>query len=62
MYANIRTMVDNECNILTNMSRSDFRECRGLVIEMVLHTDMSMHFSQLKQMKAAVQSAGEGGR
>ena len=33
-----RTMVDNECNILSNMSRADFREFRSLMIEMVLHT------------------------
>jgi len=56
-----RTMVDNECNILSNMSRADFREFRSLMIEMVLHTDMSMHFSQLKYMKNLVQTAVDGG-
>jgi len=52
-----RTMKDNDCNILTNMSPSDYREFRSLMIEMVLHTDMSMHFSQLKYMKTCVQGA-----
>ena len=33
-----RVMIDNECNILNNMSRQDFRECRSLLIDMVLHT------------------------
>ena len=33
-----RTMLDNECNILVNMSKPDFREFRSLMIEMVLHT------------------------
>ena len=31
-------MIDNECYILNNMSRQDFRECRSLLIDMVLHT------------------------
>ena len=33
-----RTMMDNECNILSNMSKAEFREFRALMIEMVLHT------------------------
>lgn len=55
------TMVDNECNILNNMSKPEFREFRSLMIEMVLHTDMSMHFSQLKFMKGLIQTALTGG-
>ena len=31
-------MLDHDCNILNNMSRSDFREFRSLMVEMVLHT------------------------
>ena len=34
-------MLDNECNILMNMSKPDFREFRSLMIEMVLHTGES---------------------
>jgi len=56
-----RTMIDNECNILNNMSKVEFREFRSLMIEMVLHTDMSMHFSQLKYMKGLIQTAVTGG-
>lgn len=32
-----------------------FRELRALVIEMVLATDMSCHFQQVKSMKTALQ-------
>jgi len=56
-----RTMIDNECNILNNMSKQEFREFRSLMIEMVLHTDMSMHFTQLKLMKGLIQTATSGG-
>eukprot|EP00090_Calanus_glacialis_P007040 TRINITY_DN15506_c0_g1_i6.p1 TRINITY_DN15506_c0_g1~~TRINITY_DN15506_c0_g1_i6.p1 ORF type:complete len:696 (-),score=189.23 TRINITY_DN15506_c0_g1_i6:354-2441(-) len=55
------TMIDNDCNILNNMSKAEFREFRSLMIEMVLHTDMSMHFSQLKYMKGLIQTAVTGG-
>jgi len=55
-----QTMIENDCNIMNNMSKSDFRDCRSLVIEMVLHTDMSMHFLQLKQMKTLLSSGHDG--
>ena len=35
-----RIMIDNECNILNNMSKQEFREFRSLMIEMVLHTGL----------------------
>ena len=37
-------MIDNDCNILNNMSKTDFRECRSLVIDMVLHTGECVYF------------------
>jgi hypothetical protein len=37
-------MIDNECNILNNMSKAEFREFRSLMIEMVLHTGNTFHF------------------
>ena len=40
-FPSYRTMLDNECNILLNMSKPDFREFRSLMIEMVLHTGQS---------------------
>ncbi|XP_030060209.1 LOW QUALITY PROTEIN: dual specificity calcium/calmodulin-dependent 3',5'-cyclic nucleotide phosphodiesterase 1C [Microcaecilia unicolor] len=46
---------DEEMNILSNFSKDDWREFRILVIEMVLATDMSCHFQQIKAMKNALQ-------
>ncbi|XP_078035656.1 dual specificity calcium/calmodulin-dependent 3',5'-cyclic nucleotide phosphodiesterase 1A-like isoform X2 [Augochlora pura] len=49
--ASFRILKEDECNILQNLSREEFREFRTLVIDMVLATDMSFHFQQLKNMK-----------
>ncbi|XP_056155312.1 dual specificity calcium/calmodulin-dependent 3',5'-cyclic nucleotide phosphodiesterase 1C [Lampris incognitus] len=46
---------DDEMNILYNLSKDDWRELRALVIEMVLATDMSCHFQQIKAMKNFLQ-------
>merc|ERR1719245_803401 len=43
-----RTMVDNECNILQNMSQTEFQYVRTLLIDLVLGTDMTNHFTQIK--------------
>jgi hypothetical protein len=42
---------EDDANILQNLSREEFRELRTLIIDMVLATDMSFHFQQLKNMK-----------
>ncbi|XP_064598070.1 dual specificity calcium/calmodulin-dependent 3',5'-cyclic nucleotide phosphodiesterase 1A-like [Liolophura sinensis] len=42
---------EEEYNILANLSREEYREFRSLVIDMVLATDMSYHFQQIKNMK-----------
>lgn len=44
-------MKEEECNILQHLSREEYREFRTLVIDMVLATDMSFHFQQLKNMR-----------
>lgn len=49
--AAFRVLRDDECNVLQNLSREEYRELRTLVIDMVLATDMSFHFQQLKNMK-----------
>jgi len=46
-----RLMREEDCNILVNLSREEFREFRSLVIDMVLATDMSCHFQQIKAAK-----------
>lgn len=38
-------------NILRELEEEEFRTVRGLVIAMVLGTDMSGHFGQLEQMR-----------
>lgn len=49
--AAFRLLKDDDCNVLSNLSREEFRELRTLIIDMVLSTDMSFHFQQLKNMK-----------
>ncbi|XP_076459708.1 dual specificity calcium/calmodulin-dependent 3',5'-cyclic nucleotide phosphodiesterase 1A-like isoform X2 [Babylonia areolata] len=46
-----RILKDEETNIAMNLSKEEFREFRTLVIDMVLATDMSSHFQQIKNMK-----------
>lgn len=49
--AGFRIMREEESNILSNLSKEEYREFRNLVIDMVLATDMSYHFQQIKNMK-----------
>lgn len=49
--AAFRVLKEDDCNILQNLSRDEFRELRTLIIDMVLATDMSFHFQQLKNMR-----------
>uniref|UniRef100_A0A672NU82 3',5'-cyclic-nucleotide phosphodiesterase n=1 Tax=Sinocyclocheilus grahami TaxID=75366 RepID=A0A672NU82_SINGR len=46
-----RLMQEDEMNILVNLSKDDWRYLRTLVIEMVMSTDMSCHFQQIKTMR-----------
>ncbi|XP_075465012.1 dual specificity calcium/calmodulin-dependent 3',5'-cyclic nucleotide phosphodiesterase 1A isoform X2 [Ascaphus truei] len=50
-----RILQDDEMNILVNLSKDDWRDLRALVIEMVLSTDMSGHFQQIKTMRHTLQ-------
>ncbi|XP_051478853.1 dual specificity calcium/calmodulin-dependent 3',5'-cyclic nucleotide phosphodiesterase 1A isoform X2 [Apus apus] len=50
-----RLMQEEEMNILGNLTKDDWRELRSLVIEMVLSTDMSGHFQQIKTMRHTLQ-------
>lgn len=49
--AAFRLLREDDCNVLGNLSKEEFRELRTLIIDMVLATDMSYHFQQLKNMK-----------
>ncbi|GAB1600838.1 dual specificity calcium/calmodulin-dependent 3',5'-cyclic nucleotide phosphodiesterase 1A isoform X9 [Argonauta hians] len=46
-----RLLKIEELNILTGLSKEEYREFRALMIDMVLATDMSYHFQQIKNMK-----------
>ncbi|XP_073489840.1 dual specificity calcium/calmodulin-dependent 3',5'-cyclic nucleotide phosphodiesterase 1A isoform X2 [Aquarana catesbeiana] len=50
-----RIMQEDDMNILVNVSKDDWRDLRTLVIEMVLSTDMSGHFQQIKTMRSTLQ-------
>nr|XP_057916408.1 dual specificity calcium/calmodulin-dependent 3',5'-cyclic nucleotide phosphodiesterase 1C-like isoform X2 [Doryrhamphus excisus] len=53
-----RLLQDNDdMNILVHFSKDDWRELRNLVVEMVLATDMSCHFQQIKAMKNVLQQS-----
>ncbi|XP_034043003.1 calcium/calmodulin-dependent 3',5'-cyclic nucleotide phosphodiesterase 1A [Thalassophryne amazonica] len=49
-----KLMAEDDMNILVNLNKEDWRELRSLVIEMVMATDMSCHFQQIKIMRNAV--------
>ncbi|ODM95817.1 Calcium/calmodulin-dependent 3',5'-cyclic nucleotide phosphodiesterase 1A, partial [Orchesella cincta] len=50
--AAFRLLRDEDKSILTNLKPEEFRDFRNLVIEMVLSTDMSTHFGQIKNVRA----------
>ncbi|XP_026844819.1 calcium/calmodulin-dependent 3',5'-cyclic nucleotide phosphodiesterase 1 isoform X5 [Drosophila persimilis] len=49
--ASFRLLREDEYNILSHLSREEYREMRTLVIDMVLGTDMTNHFQQMKTMR-----------
>ncbi|XP_058449978.1 dual specificity calcium/calmodulin-dependent 3',5'-cyclic nucleotide phosphodiesterase 1-like isoform X2 [Malaya genurostris] len=49
--AAFRVLKEDDCNVLQNLSKEEYRELRSLIIDMVLATDMSFHFQQLKNMR-----------
>ncbi|XP_054915849.1 dual specificity calcium/calmodulin-dependent 3',5'-cyclic nucleotide phosphodiesterase 1A isoform X1 [Poeciliopsis prolifica] len=49
-----KLMAEEDMNILVNLNKEDWRELRALVIEMVMSTDMSCHFQQIKTMRNAL--------
>ncbi|XP_053212282.1 dual specificity calcium/calmodulin-dependent 3',5'-cyclic nucleotide phosphodiesterase 1B-like isoform X1 [Panonychus citri] len=57
--AAFRILKENDCNILVNLNKEEYRELRTLVIDMVLATDMSSHFQQIKTMKSLLSNTNE---
>ncbi|EFO20298.1 PDE1B protein [Loa loa] len=54
--ASFRLLKEDDKNIMKRLTREEFRELRNLLIEIVLATDMSSHFAQIKTMKAMLSS------
>ncbi|CAF0924105.1 unnamed protein product [Rotaria sordida] len=52
--AAFRLMRQDEYNILSEFTSDEYKNFRHLVIEMVLATDMSCHFAQLKTMRSLI--------
>ncbi|XP_042301684.1 calcium/calmodulin-dependent 3',5'-cyclic nucleotide phosphodiesterase 1A isoform X2 [Sceloporus undulatus] len=50
-----KIMQEEEMNILAHLTKDEWRELRNLAIEMVLATDMSGHFQQIKSMRHSLQ-------
>eukprot|EP01137_Pigoraptor_chileana_P023406 Opistho-2@89631 len=46
----------DDCNIFSSLSAADARHARGVIIQMVLNTDMSLHFELLGKFKGALPS------
>ena len=43
---------DPQCNWAVNMQRADYKRCRHVIIQTVLTTDMSKHFSELGHLNS----------
>ena len=40
-------MLDNDCNILGNLTKAEYKEFRTLMIDMVLHTGIIMFYQKI---------------
>lgn len=50
-------MQDPSMNILSGLSRTEYVEFRSMVVDMILGTDMRMHFDQLQIMRNMIQAS-----
>jgi 3',5'-cyclic-nucleotide phosphodiesterase len=51
-------MQDDACNIFVFLTKEDYRAARDRMINMVLSTDMSLHFSELAKLKGRLINNG----
>jgi|LauGreDrversion4_2_1035121.scaffolds.fasta_scaffold101536_1 3',5'-cyclic-nucleotide phosphodiesterase len=49
-----KELAKGSCNILENLSKADYKRVRSMMINLVLATDMSKHFSELGKLKARI--------
>lgn len=54
-----RLLKEDDKSILANLKPEEFREFRSLVIEMVLFTDMSTHFAQIKHVRSLLNGVSD---
>ncbi|OXA43537.1 hypothetical protein Fcan01_21462 [Folsomia candida] len=57
--AAFRLLKEDDKSILANLKPEEFREFRSLVIEMVLFTDMSTHFAQIKHVRSLLNGVSD---
>ena len=54
--ASFQILQGDKFNIFSNFSRDDYNKIRGMMISMVLSTDMAFHFSHLAKLKGRLAS------
>ncbi|KAI3645908.1 hypothetical protein MP228_008836 [Amoeboaphelidium protococcarum] len=57
LSAAFQTLQQEECNFLSHLQRPEWQAFRDLVIEMVLATDLSQHYTILSQFKTRLQNS-----
>jgi len=55
-----RMMEKYNCDIFTRMEKTEFRQFRALLIELVLNTDMSLHVTHLREIETILHSNYKG--
>ncbi|XP_055920482.1 dual specificity calcium/calmodulin-dependent 3',5'-cyclic nucleotide phosphodiesterase 1-like [Eupeodes corollae] len=56
LSASFRILREDECNILAKLSRDEYRQFRGFVIDLVLSTDIAFHFQIQKDIQSRINS------
>ena len=48
-----------ECNIYEAFSKDQYKEIRKICVDVILHTDMIMHFPMIKELQISLLQLGE---
>lgn len=56
-HTNRLIFIQEDTNILQGLNSEDFTKVRGLLIDMILATDMSCHFEHLTEMKSLLSTS-----
>eukprot|EP00123_Amoebidium_parasiticum_P018296 comp24161_c0_seq1/m.44053 comp24161_c0_seq1/g.44053 ORF comp24161_c0_seq1/g.44053 comp24161_c0_seq1/m.44053 type:complete len:1046 (-) comp24161_c0_seq1:238-3375(-) len=49
-----QVLADEDCNILCGLTDTEYRHVRAVIVQMVLNTDMSLHFELTGKFKSAI--------